>query len=322
MYNYRELEFELVGNVDEKQHFHPDIEILFVLEGQANVWLQGRKFLMEKEDIILINASMPHEIACPGDSVLCRVYYSYSLLAAVLQGENCIFFCNSVLTPSLSYGELRAVFHDLVYQHVRGRRKTYCLRDSLLFQLLDILVEKFHFRETVETEGNPWHDERISRIIHYVNRNYQTGISLTGLAEEMYVSASTLSRLFRKEMGVYFADYVNQVRMKYALGELLYTDKNITKIAVDCGFSNPSGFNKVFRETYGMAPSEYRSVLQENARREELKEQRLKEELRQELKNRNFENRRLAFVRDSEVKAVCGQGIPCRKVWAKTFKIW
>ncbi len=114
---------------------------------------------------------------------------------------------------------------------------------------------------------------------------------------------------------------VNQVRMKYALGELLYTDKNITKIAVDCGFSNPSGFNKVFRETYGMAPSEYRSVLQENARREELKEQRLKEELRQELKNRDLENGRLAFVRDSEVKAVCGQGIPCRKVWAKTINI-
>ncbi len=321
MYNYKELEFELLKGVDEKQHFHPDIEILFVLEGQAGVWIQGRKFLMEKEDIILVNASMPHEIVCSGESVLGRVYYSYALLADVLQGENCIFFCNSVLRPNLSYGELRAVFHDLVYQHVRGRRKTYCQRDSLLFRLLDILVEKFHFLETVETEGNPWHDERISRIIHYVNRNYQTGISLTELAEEMYVSASTLSRLFKKEMGVYFADYVNQVRMKYALGELLYTDKSITRIAVDSGFSNPSGFNKVFRETYGLSPSEYRSVLKENAREEELKEQKLKEELRLELKNRAFEPVRLAFVRDEEVKISCGQGIPYEKVWGRTVNI-
>ena len=40
--------------------------------------------------------------------------------------------------------------------------------------------------------------------------------------------------------------------------ELLYTEKNIMKIAVDCGFSNASVFSKLFKDIYNMTPSDYR----------------------------------------------------------------
>jgi YesN/AraC family two-component response regulator len=47
-------------------------------------------------------------------------------------------------------------------------------------------------------------DERIQQILQYVNDNFQQNLSLSALAEEMFISPSTLSRSFKKETGIYF----------------------------------------------------------------------------------------------------------------------
>ena len=55
-----------------------------------------------------------------------------------------------------------------------------------------------------------------------------------------------------------FANYLTNVRILHAVDELLYTDVPVTRVAYDCGFTSAALFNKVFKKTHGVTPTEFR----------------------------------------------------------------
>lgn len=106
-------------------------------------------------------------------------------------------------------------------------------------------------------------DVRMRQIVKYVDENRQNHVSLSELADELFTATSTLSRLFQKQTGMKFAEFVNRVRIYFAAEELMTTSKAVTKIAVDNGFSNASVMNRVFRQYYQCTPVEYREKKKE-----------------------------------------------------------
>ena len=106
-------------------------------------------------------------------------------------------------------------------------------------------------------------DVRMRQIVKYVDENRQNHVSLSELADEMFTATSTLSRLFQKQTGMKFAEFVNRVRIYFAAEDLMATSKAVTKIAVDNGFSNASVMNRVFRQYYQCTPVEYREKKKE-----------------------------------------------------------
>lgn len=106
-------------------------------------------------------------------------------------------------------------------------------------------------------------DIRMRQIVKYVDENRQNHVSLSELADEMFTATSTLSRLFQKQTGMKFAEFVNRVRIYFAAEDLMTTSKAVTKIAVDNGFSNASVMNRVFRQYYQCTPVEYREKKKE-----------------------------------------------------------
>lgn len=106
-------------------------------------------------------------------------------------------------------------------------------------------------------------DVRMRQIVKYVGENRQNHVSLSELADELFTATSTLSRLFQKQTGMKFAEFVNRVRIYFAAEDLMTTSKAVTKIAVDNGFSNASVMNRVFRQYYQCTPVEYREKKKE-----------------------------------------------------------
>lgn len=321
MINKKGLAFCIEKNRIETKHFHPDFELIFIMEGTAAITLYDKKYVLKKEDIVLINSSIPHSIQCDVQTIISRAFYSYQLVADIMEDENCLFYCNSIEDVCHSYEELRDIFGEIIYCHVQDDHKTDCLQDSLLYKLLDCVIEHYQIQNSGKGMNNKNNDERMLRIIHFVNKNFQSTLSLNELAEQLYVSTSTLSRLFKKQTGVYFADYVNQTRVRYAMNDLLYTDKNITKVAVDCGFSNPSVFNKVFRKMYGLAPSEYRYSKKEEAKKNHLQEEKLREQLRKELKEKDKLVYHLSTYEKTSIKIDIDKSDIYAKNWNKVINI-
>lgn len=278
------LEMLIINSSPEAEHWHPEIEVLFVIDGAARVLVQENTYLLKKEDILLINSSLSHNLVYLDDAILCCVKFPWRMVSDMLGSGAFIFQCNSVENQNHPFHDLRSIFRSLIYYYVREQHKTALLMESHMLRLLDCLVEHYLVELNGSSGGKLSDEARLQQIFQFVNRNYQESVSLSQLAEEMFVSASTLSRFFKKQTGMGFVDYVNQVRVHAAAIELAQSEENVTKIAVNSGFSNLSVFNRTFRNLYGMSPSEYRRIEKESAQQK----QECLETLRDRLKETDF----------------------------------
>ncbi|MCI9175736.1 MAG: helix-turn-helix domain-containing protein [Lachnospiraceae bacterium] len=317
----QEMTLQLFRHTEEPMHFHPEMELIYVIEGSADVKVGEWEYRPGKNDIILINSGVKHSLACGEHAILCTVCYSPKLAAEMTDSENLYFHCNSVKENDRAYDRLRQMFRRLILDEADGSRENLCLQKSLLYRLLGELMDHFLVKEaggkgTCQVSEE---DMRLQKALQYVSQNFQSSVGLSELADQMYLSVSTLSRLFKKKTGIYFADYVKQMRLRYACRELAFSSENITKIAIESGFTNLSGFNRAFRETYGISPSEYRKREQEalapEAGREDQEDCFLEELCREYTAEMPAESQNLTVCADAK------KGEDYRKVWEITVNV-
>lgn len=237
-----DFEVDIVKGLCEASHFHPELEILFIIEGNATVNVKSRKYELKKEDALLINSNIMHTVESMEHTIIYRVCLSRRFIGKIVRDKNILFDTDKIyedIGGTYVQKNVKQILRELVFQYVRVPGKTRCMEESLIYQLLDCLIEnyeldgekKVNYKECSE-------DERLDFVLEYIGKNYMNKISLSDLADELYMSVSSLSRMLKKQTGTYFVDYVNQLRVRYAAKEIAYSTENITKIAMDCGFSN------------------------------------------------------------------------------------
>lgn len=267
-----------------------DPEIWFVLEGDLFVEMNDSSFVLHSEDVMLLSQGSGCTIRANEDVIVCKAVFSGRFLYHRFAGEIPALICNSALDHSRSYQELRDVFFELTENRMHERRQADCMEESLLLKLLHYLLLDYQTTggERLQTKSDAEDSVRFQKIIQYIQANYQNDISLSELAESMYVSTSTLSRLFKKYAGVYYADFLSRVRLQHAVEELVFSQKNLTRVAVDNGFSGSSTFNRIFKKEYGMSPSEYRQQEKAKQSGESDSLQTEEEEILSEIRQKNL----------------------------------
>ena len=103
---------------------------------------------------------------------------------------------------------------------------------------------------------------KIVRAIRLIKEAHHEPLSLGDVAEKVGLSRERLSRLFHETIGITFSEYLSEVRLTEARDQLSGSSLKITEIAFACGFQSLSQFNRRFRATEGMSPSEYRKKAQ------------------------------------------------------------
>ncbi len=101
---------------------------------------------------------------------------------------------------------------------------------------------------------------RMSQIINYIHMHYHEDILLEELAKTFFISPYHLCREFKRYTNSTVVQYVNITRIMNAQRKFMETDKNITEISKETGFSNITHFNRVFKAVTGMTPSGYRKT--------------------------------------------------------------
>ncbi len=101
-------------------------------------------------------------------------------------------------------------------------------------------------------------DKVISKALQYVDDNYRDDIHREEIADMIYVSPNYFSKLFRRNVGMSFREYVNKLRIEESKRLLLSTNMTISEIAVYIGYFNISYFSTVFHKLVGISPAEFR----------------------------------------------------------------
>lgn len=263
---------EVMGSAEEPEHFHQDVELIYVLEGEMKLQICERKFALSGNDIVVINSNERHSLRASEGMLFVRVSIAYHLIRPACNGISSILLCNSSDGPSngggREYEELRGALRRMLMSQLVasqdervGRKAGYGYLANY-FHLLEELSAHF-LVSTSSGEGLPQEQrlaQRMTQIHDYIFGNYTHPISLQSLAEHLHLSEGYLSRYFKSCFHMNFTDYLKQVRLSNALEDLLYTDRNITTIAYDNGFSSVPFFNKVFKAEYGRTPSSFREA--------------------------------------------------------------
>jgi YesN/AraC family two-component response regulator len=98
----------------------------------------------------------------------------------------------------------------------------------------------------------------IEKSIKYIHDNFKQKIPLQLVSSYVFVNPQYFSRIFKKEVGVNYIDYVNKLKIEYACKLLETTNYPAYRISSECGFTDPSYFNRVFVLQMNMTPKAYR----------------------------------------------------------------
>ena len=102
-------------------------------------------------------------------------------------------------------------------------------------------------------------DERVRLTKEYIAEHYMHDIALSDLANLVCMSDESFSRFFRNKTGRTPNRYLIDYRLGIAARMLLTTQLSVSAIGYSCGFNTLSHFNRLFRESKGCTPSEFRN---------------------------------------------------------------
>ena len=265
------MQFHFIAQAETATHYHQNPEMFYVLRGNLDIKIDERLYKLSSGDIVLINANKRHTVIGNDELLGARFEIDFHLLSEYMGSMQLLFWCNTVADRNHAYSNLRRLLDRILTRYFEKDDKDALYLNALYFETLYVLTSNFLVKaDDVRLNLEDSQDRmRIRQIQNYVQANYQSQISLNDLADKLYLSNAYLSKYIKKNLGMTFMEYLNNVRLFHAVDELMYSDKNLTHIAYDNGFPTSASFTKTFRDVYKDSPSEYRKKIQDEEKKDE-----------------------------------------------------
>src|SRR5690606_27464496 len=100
--------------------------------------------------------------------------------------------------------------------------------------------------------------DRINQVQDFIMNNFTGDITLKEVAEVAHMNEAAFCRFFKSTTLKTLTQFLNEVRIGYACRLLLQENLNIAGVGYECGFKNISYFNKLFKNSLGVTPQQYR----------------------------------------------------------------
>lgn len=131
---------------------------------------------------------------------------------------------------------------------------------NILDRLSKTQPKQFLIKNCIAISHSRKTEDKLKNALAYIKSNLTEVMTVEDVAKSVYMGESTFSRFFHANMGVTFWQYVIELRIRLASKLLVQTDKSISYIAADVGFTSISGFNSKFKELLKMTPRKYRTT--------------------------------------------------------------
>ena len=222
------------------RHCHRRAQFLFGLTGIMTVITDGGSWAVAPQQALWIPPGIMHQTRCWG-AVSLRTLYIEPDAAAGLP-----LTCQLMEVSPL----LRELVNEAVTLPVEYNVKG---RDGRIIDL--ILVEIGRTPVLARSAPMP-RDRRLARICEALLRNPGDNQGIDHWARYGGLGRRTLTRLFRQETDMSFAQWRQQIRLMEALSRLT-AGEAVTNVALDLGYDSPSAFSAMFRRTMGLSPRDY-----------------------------------------------------------------
>lgn len=177
---------------------------------------------------------------------------------ALRNRKNMLIIFNTLLRKSIQAGGVHPVHIDRISTRFATELENATSVDSLNVLAKTMLRE---YCALVKNYSHKSFSPMIRACVNFIDFHYAEDLSLHGLAEKLAVTEPHLSRTFKRETGFSLIEYLNRTRVKESLFLLQQNELSITNVALQCGFSSATYFDRVFKKVYKMSPREYQQSI-------------------------------------------------------------
>ena len=250
-------------------HWHDDIEIIKILSGSMNFYINGEIFHLIKDDILIVNSK--------------QIHYGYEY-----NHDDCKFICLMVNPSVLKIN--KAMYRVYVIPIIENNGLlAWCLKnnegkqlDRILFALIDWQEKSCRAKEwkLLSLVYDLWYqiynlidnDKNLNLIkddtsddvnifkqmVIFIYQNYKKAIILQDIAKSGNVGKSKCYELFKRYVNKTPNDFVNLYRLEKSKILLKNEDLSITEVALECGFNSGSYYAELFKKYNGCTPRNFR----------------------------------------------------------------
>ncbi len=255
-------------------HIHTAVEVVYITKGTQEVGVGQELYHMEEGDVAVIFPETIHHYQV-FDTGKCRSRYLLAkptMIGAFLHTLQQYVPENPIVKKENVHPDVVYAFQTLYKKDAEGE-KAHAIHQAYLQIVLARLLPCLTLVDRSSMES----DDLIFRTVSYIAQHFTEEMSLTKMAEDLYVSPFALSRIFSSTFHTNFNQYVNNTRLQYVTYLLKYTDQTVTEAMENAGFESQRTFNRVFKEVYHVSPRDYRKRVKEELLLEKKSEEREKE---------------------------------------------
>jgi len=232
------------------QHYHNLLEIYFLQTGNCRYFIDNKSYNVEAGDIVIIPGGIIHKAKYENSDysrylINCSKYYIPSSIFKQISNLIYVYRNDSVMP------EINRIFEDIKNEYEKPDKYSQEAIRGLMYMLFILLARNKNQKSHVLINNI-----YIDTAIEYIKNNFQSQISLDDVAKMCALSSEHLSRIFKKETGYCFSEYLTFTRLQHAEYLLKNSDLSITETAQQCGFSDSNYFSVVFKKNYKKSPSE------------------------------------------------------------------
>lgn len=246
--------------IPNEHHLH------FILGGEGVLEAGGKTYHLKTDDIFLIPKGHPIHYYADSqnpweymwitfDGEMAKAYLSYAGLSADLPVVHS-------QTPNQRYLPMIQKILDTNQLTFANEIK----RVGYLYEILSTLIET-----QSSLRGKSQYDYSIDTYVdyalQYIKLNYDH-INVQDIADYIGINRSYLTSVFKKQLHVSPQEYLLRFKLNIAAGQLSQTSRSIKDIAAGIGYNNPLTFSKIFKQEYGVSPSQFRLEKTEGKRKE------------------------------------------------------
>ena len=260
---------DVVGVEMPSFHIHYKFEIYYEIEGSRRYFIEDSAYVVNAGSVVLIGENQIHKTASLGDTPSSRIVLNFSreYLERVAQAFPTVdFFAflseerNHLLTGLTvkQQNQIYGLLQQLLAMEDETSAAADALRRLLLGTLLLELKEHCRRQQEQTAENGRVSNHTVDQIQAYIAEHYAEKLTLTGIANQFYISPYYLSRMFKKSINLSLIEYINGVRIKAAQNLIERSSDSIAEIAAKTGFMTTAHFRRVFKDATGLSPQQYR----------------------------------------------------------------
>ncbi len=240
------------------EHYHQVYEILYALEGDGRIVLNGRSYSFIQDNVAVISPYSNHSIISDSKLTVLVLAFEQTILENSVKKElleRSFAETQFVELNPFEGSNVRQLLRKMLYEQSQGGKLNYVAMRIFLSELL----LKFA-RSQKDTDVFDANVLRAERLQQYIDTHYFEILSSTDLSNKLGISTRHLNNIFKERYQVTPMQYLTEVRIDLAKKLLASTNKDIASICFEAGFESLSTFYRTFKNAVEISPKKYRTA--------------------------------------------------------------